>query len=229
MSKHFNQNSRFQILSEENKKKSEENKKKSEENKKKLEENKKKSEENKKKMEENKKKSFIDRQVVKDTFFKEDDIEKRLSIENFPQLTTLEKISKNNNSYTNIPSFLEKIKKEINYENENKSKEQLDFEELKPGWTLIKMDKNKITMKQKKILNFENEKPIINEKDINYNVFESLANLHENWKQEYIDNWGEDEYNKMFVFSDYDYHYFDKLDEKYEKEILNYYNQETDY
>jgi hypothetical protein len=46
--------------------------------------------------------------------------------------------------------------------------------------------------------------------------------FYEKRKSEYIDNWGEDEWEQMFTFPNYDYHYFDKLDEIYEKNNVEY-------
>jgi hypothetical protein len=46
-----------------------------------------------------------------------------------------------------------------------------------------------------------------------------LTYLHKKRTQEYIDAWGYDEWEHMYRFPNYDYDYFDKLDEKYEREI----------
>jgi hypothetical protein len=153
----------------------------------------------------------------------EEEREKNLSAESFPELISMTKnLTKEPNN--NMPSFLEKITMEVEKKQEDKSEKQLLTETLKPGWTMFTYDKetNKTSVIEKRII--RNEEKILNELDIRYNVFGALANLHENRRQEYIDNWGEDEYEKMFIFPNYDYHYFDKLDEKYEEELINYNN-----
>jgi hypothetical protein len=140
-----------------------------------------------------------------------------LSIESFPELVKTYKI----NTTTNMPSFLEKITTEVEKKEDLKSEKQLMTETLKPGWALFTYDKrtNKPSMFEKRII--RNEENSLN---ITYNVFNALANLHENRRQEYIENWGEDEYERMFIFSNYDYDYFNKLDEKYEEDMRKYNN-----
>jgi hypothetical protein len=145
----------------------------------------------------------------------EEEKAKNLSIESFPELVKSSKLE----TTSNMPSFLEKIKTEVDKKPELKSKEQTLTETLQPGWTLFTFDKkiNKIKMVEKRIIRNGSES-LLNEIDIAHNVLDALANLHENRRQEYINNWGEDEYEKMFIFPNYDYDYFDKLDEKYEEE-----------
>ena len=48
----------------------------------------------------------------------------------------------------------------------------------------------------------------------------ALVDLYENWKQDYINTWGQEEYEHRYLFPNYDYEYFDKLDEEYEYEML---------
>ena len=54
-------------------------------------------------------------------------------------------------------------------------------------------------------------------------VFQRLIDLYRVRKHEYINRWGIDEYDKMFMFQNYDYDYFDKLDEETEKCIKKHY------
>ena len=51
-------------------------------------------------------------------------------------------------------------------------------------------------------------------------IMKALADLYENWKQDYINKWGQEEYERQYLFPNYDYEYFDKLDEEYEYEML---------
>ena len=49
-------------------------------------------------------------------------------------------------------------------------------------------------------------------------IIEALSFLHEKRTEEYIKLWGEEEWERMFIFPNNDYEYFDKLDEAYEIE-----------
>ena len=49
-------------------------------------------------------------------------------------------------------------------------------------------------------------------------IIEALSFLHEKRTEEYIELWGEEEWERMFIFPNHDYEYFDKLDEAYEIE-----------
>jgi hypothetical protein len=44
-----------------------------------------------------------------------------------------------------------------------------------------------------------------------------LAEMYETWKEYYIETWGYEDYERNYRFHNYDYEYFDKLDELYEK------------
>lgn len=59
------------------------------------------------------------------------------------------------------------------------------------------------------------------------NVFKALTDLHEKRTKEYIDDYGYDNWEQMFRFPNYDYNYFDRLDEEYE-EYLESLENETD-
>lgn len=51
-------------------------------------------------------------------------------------------------------------------------------------------------------------------------IMGALVERYEKWKAEYIELYGYDDYEHTFRFSDWDYEYFDKLDEKYEYEMM---------
>jgi hypothetical protein len=51
-------------------------------------------------------------------------------------------------------------------------------------------------------------------------IMKALDDLYQNWKQDYINTWGHEEYEHRFLFPNYDYEYFDKLDDKYEREMF---------
>ena len=50
-------------------------------------------------------------------------------------------------------------------------------------------------------------------------IMRALSERYERWKDEYIEEHGWDEYERHFRFPNYDYEYFDKLDDQYEKDM----------
>ena len=52
-----------------------------------------------------------------------------------------------------------------------------------------------------------------------YEIMSKQVELYETWKANYIAQYGEYYYEKHYRFPNYDYEYFDKLDEKYEAEL----------
>jgi hypothetical protein len=143
----------------------------------------------------------------------EDSLKKALSIENFPEL-----VSKPVNIIPiNYTSFSEKLKSEVIDNNSEKALD-LDYKNLMPGWALIKRNitTNKIITKKKdplEVLRIDNSEKV--------NILDDLVELHEKRNNEYIDMWGYEEWKHMFRFPNYDYNYFEKLDELYYQEIDN--------
>ena len=67
-------------------------------------------------------------------------------------------------------------------------------------------------------------------KEVAYEVFKKLEELYEKRTNKYIELWGYDEWERMFMFSNYDYQYFDKLDKKYAEEMEEIkYTEEIEY
>jgi hypothetical protein len=96
-----------------------------------------------------------------------------------------------------------------------------------PGCVCIKYDKlSKKTVwvygKNTNSSSYENPN-LENKDDDSYAVMQRLVNLHQNRKYDHIRKWGIDEYNKMFMYQNYDYEYFDKLDDENEKNMVKYY------
>ena len=58
-----------------------------------------------------------------------------------------------------------------------------------------------------------------------------LVKLYKNRRSDYVKKWGLDEYENMFMFPNYDYQYYDKIDEIYDYYNDQYkdYNYENDY
>lgn len=165
-----------------------------------------------------------------------------MDISNFPELVQV----KNKKEELNKMNFLNKVIKEdgeknneeINNNNDEKQSNELDIEymNLKPGWSLLKRDKltGKTIIKHKPTERTlrELERNKINErekseKEIVYDVFKRLAEIYEERTKEYIELWGYDEWEKMHRFPNYDYEYFDKLDQKYEEEMAELESNET--
>jgi hypothetical protein len=144
--------------------------------------------------------------------------EKALAIENFPDLVTNNKKTENKTPVLQT-GFMDKVKivkdvKPVATINEKISN-------IKPGW--IEITRDPIT---KKIITTRNP---ISGSDYNYdsdnsddndiNVLNALVALHKKRTKEYIEQWGYDTWEKMFRFPNYDYEYFNKLDEQYEEEM----------
>jgi len=134
---------------------------------------------------------------------------------NFPTLTN-NKNEKINENVSEKLNFIDKVKTEMKVE-----EEILNEEYIPPGYLVIKRDKNtnKIIRKYGEMSDYFNKKEITPSE-----IIDKLVYLYEKRKEEYITLWGEEEYEKMFLFNNYDYHYFDKLDLQYEEELkkINY-------
>ena len=91
------------------------------------------------------------------------------------------------------------------------------------GWSSYKFDNTQFKLNES-VTTSPTPTPIISKNEINKNVneveeiIEALSFLHEKRTEEYIKLWGEEEWERMFIFPNHDYEYFDKLDEIYEIE-----------
>jgi len=138
------------------------------------------------------------------------------SDEMFPCLTDEHEESVREMSITQ--NFMEKLLSE----NKNDNNENLWI--LPDGWVEITKDKenSKINYNYGKNMKPDNELTI-------FDVCQELLCKYEKWEKEYIDKWGQDEYEKMYKFPNYDYHYFDALDEKYTEESDNECDNDEEY
>lgn len=138
---------------------------------------------------------------------------------NFPDLA----IGKKEENKTFILNYAEKIIKEdtIIQDITEQSKNN-----MKPGWMTIRKDinSNKIIYED----NSEYKEKTITLKQAAKNVLNALVNLHEKRTREYIDDYGYETWENMFRFPNYDYNYFNKLDEEYE-EMMEKYQIEEEY
>lgn len=102
-------------------------------------------------------------------------------------------------------SFLDKLKMPVKIKPQNQDTVPL-------GWIKMKMSgTNKTTV-------VSNPFPVINKssEELAYDVLSGLVRLHEKRTQEYINDWGYENWDHEFCFQNYDYGYFDRLDEIYE-------------
>ena len=148
--------------------------------------------------------------------------EPNLSIESFPALPKVNILE--SKKMNNSMNFLEKMKNNTILE-KDEVKLDIEYDNLNPGWLLIKKDPitNKIVHKYKKG-NCNNEKYL--EKELsndlinNNRIINTLVDLYDKRREEYVELWGYDDWEKMFQFPNHDYEYFEKLDELYEEELL---------
>lgn len=178
-------------------------------------------------------KKISDKALEREREAKEIIIAKALDIENFPELVSVEKKVTSVQSYT----FLEKTKPKQIVVVENTKEEKIPY-----GWVkitrdlitnrmVLKYNANYETVEKKKKDEKEERKRIYEEnkeKMYSYEVINSLNDLHLKRTQEYIDNWGYDEYEKVFLDINHDSEYFDKLDAKYEEEMEKIREQELE-
>ena len=120
---------------------------------------------------------------------------------NFPSLVDDNKVNKSNQIEVSYGSILK---------NEEKSKKRKE-KKLKKGWVQLGVK-------------YEPEpKQEVQSKEENLNEYlyfiDCMVNLYEKQKLEKIEILGEEIYERNFKFPNYDYEYFDKLDEKYEAEL----------
>jgi hypothetical protein len=137
-----------------------------------------------------------------------------LVAEDFPELCAPKLI---NNTLINLVSFSDKLKTEIKHEEKINLDIDIDLElkNLKPGWTLLKYDteSRKIIIKTKDCTLLKSQVKSDNEK-----IYDSLVDLHKKQTEDFIELWGYDEWEKTFIFPNYDYEYFDRMDQLYAEE-----------
>jgi hypothetical protein len=157
-------------------------------------------------------------------------IAKALDIENFPELVSVEKKVTAVQSYT----FLEKTKPKETIVLKNTKEEKIPY-----GWVKITRDltTNRMVLKYNEQYEADEKKKKEEEESIyeenketiySYELINALNNLHLKRTQEYIDNWGYNEYEKIFLDINHDSEYFDKLDAKYEEEMEKIREQELE-
>jgi hypothetical protein len=128
-----------------------------------------------------------------------------LSMEHFPELVqTYTKIATENTN-----TFLEKLK---TVKVEEKTLQNV----LLPGWISITNDVK--TNHTRMVSNYV-KKPGKSFGDLAVETMDRLVCLHEKRTEQYIEDYGYEEWEEQFCFPNYDYGYFDRLDEIYEQNM----------
>ena len=121
-----------------------------------------------------------------------------LSIDNFPVLSYLNKQETNKEKQTN---YLDKLKKEEEIKIDNKEPDLVD---LKPGWLLLKKEPqtgNTVMKYGPGTTLYEQHTKTDHEKGLD--ILNALVKLHERRTNEYIDLYGYEIWEKMFMFPDW--------------------------
>ena len=175
---------------------------------------------------------FISKQVIEERNKKqkEDEFIKSLhSLTAFPELqkknTTCENINNDTNQTTSFIGAM-KSKNIKMHDNESINIDARNY--VPPGCVCIQYDES---IKKTIWIYGKNTKPIAEktylEEEPPYFVLKRLVDLQQNRKYDYIRKWGIDEYDKMFMFQNYDYEYFDKLDHQITNDMEKYYQNNT--
>lgn len=139
-----------------------------------------------------------------------------LVAENFPQLLDSMPIKKAGINYTDI---LEKMKTP-NVQELINEEATLYYDNFEHGSMLIKRDSitGQILIKTQ-YPNYNEGANALHtiENYSEYDILNNLVFLHEKRTSEYIELWGYDEWEKLFIFPHYNYEYFDNLDIETEK------------
>lgn len=148
---------------------------------------------------------YLTNNIKNKTFFQEkQDLQN--DEENFPSLGN-GKVNLKNNQYSISYGTILK--------NEEKTKKQITKKEkLKRGWIHLSAQQEE----QEEQKEQEEQEPL----DVYFNFVDCMVNLYEHQKNEKIEIIGEENYQAIYTFPNYDYEYFDKLDIKYEKELEKY-------
>ena len=125
--------------------------------------------------------------------------------------------NRDNNEKTN---FLDIIKMNNNIKHDDTNNED---NIIPPGCVCIQYDKDS----KKLVWTYGDEIKKVNDaisiedecQEQPFTVMERVSKLYRNRRNDYINKWGIEEYDKTFMFQNYDYDYFDKLDEKMERVI----------
>ena len=139
-----------------------------------------------------------------------------LSEDNFP---TLAAVAPSTAAQANYGSFSQCVKTVIKTETPELPAVDPDLLNLEPGWLLLKHDRKTHTTIWKSNETFNSEPIEKTADELAWDALDELVALHEKRTNDFIDTWGYEEWERTFRFPNYDYEYFDKLDELYEEEL----------
>lgn len=147
---------------------------------------------------------------------KEEEIKNITNINNFPELKSLDKKKTKNKSISN-PNTSYYCDKLLNICVDENLLNHRNIEQdygLENGCISIEIDKNNnFIWKYSKKSNIYGDLKKDDESNEKKEAFESISRVNSLYKKrrnDYITKWGWDEYEKMFIFPNYDYEYFDK-------------------
>ena len=127
-----------------------------------------------------------------------------------------------------MPPTTNKVKTDLNYtelftslSNNQPTKVVVDanIETLPPGWVSLKKDpaSNKIIWRENKSKNADPVEK--SENELATEALDALVELYDMRDEDYIDTWGYEDWERTFRFPNYDYEYFDRLDELADEEL----------
>lgn len=157
-----------------------------------------------------------------------------MDISNFPKLKPIQKNNIENtktlnvsiSETSNVISLVDRLKNQENLKEETNHFKNDTENELKRGWICIQKDDltNQIVWNMPKI----DQHDVILEDDPLITI-QRWCEFNEKRKNNYIKNWGFEEYDKMFLFQNYDYGYYDNIDDAYETYLMNHYHDYNNY
>ena len=151
-----------------------------------------------------------------DVAAKEQAAKLELSEDNFP---TLAAVAPSPAAQANYGSFSQCVKTVIKTETPELPAVDPDLLNLEPGWLLLKHDRKTHTTVWKSNEIFNSEPIEKTEHELACDALDELIALHEKRTNDFIDTWGYEEWERTFRFPNYDYEYFDKLNELCEEEL----------
>lgn len=140
------------------------------------------------------------KKIVEKTFVLKEDM--------FPVLSVKEELKNQTNTNINTNHVFSSFFK-MDPQEEEEEEEDMDLKNEKERWITIKKGIPYSPKKEKNKLEQEE-----NQEVKPYKVFEKLTKLYENWKKNYIEQWGYDEYEKNYRFPNYDYSYLESEEEE---------------
>jgi hypothetical protein len=170
-------------------------------------------------------------------YAKEKLLKEALDPNNFPEITTTKNKSIKKTQNTNEPNepnenneeikikstFLDKLKTENHIEDRNSN-------DILPGWVEIIRNPNtnrayirdNLTSNKTNSMNNtrkNNNNIFCTEHDLIYKVIDKVVENYEKRQKDSMELLGEYEYNRLFLFPNYEYFYNDRLDQEYEDEL----------